>query len=178
MSKRRLSPSELAEARLVFGDGLQYDRVRVSEGGYFPNFIADLGALFQGRKRTWDNAVTLGDTSHFPRRLRTEPHELAADLADMAWLIHELTHQWQYQTAGWRYLWEALRVQLSNVSLSDLVQLFSAIDSPGSAIAVQSIEIDHAKGTPHYTSRFTVVAYERKTGTSDARAKKRGRTAS
>lgn len=113
MSKRRLSPSELAEARLVFGDGLQYDRVRVSEGGYFPNFIADLGALFQGRKRTWDNAVTLGDTSHFPRRLRTEPHELAADLADMAWLIHELTHQWQYQTAGWRYLWEALRVQLS-----------------------------------------------------------------
>lgn len=113
MSKRRLSPSELAEVRLVFGDGLDTGRVWVSEGGYFPNFIADIGALLQGRKRTWDNAVTLGDTSHFPRALRTAPEQLAQDLTDMAWLVHELTHQWQFQTVGWRYLAEALSVQLS-----------------------------------------------------------------
>jgi hypothetical protein len=113
MPTRPLSSSELAEARLVFGGGLDYNRVRVSEGGYFPNFIADIGALLQGRKRTWDNAVTLGNTSHFPIRIRTTLDDLAGGyLRDMAWLIHELTHQWQYQQAGWRYLAEALGVQL------------------------------------------------------------------
>ncbi|MBP7694717.1 MAG: hypothetical protein KA764_22535 [Anaerolineales bacterium] len=113
MSKRPLSASELAEARLVFADGLDYTRVRVAEASPFPNFIADIGAFFQGKKRTWDNAVTLGDTSYFPRQLRTSPADLAAGLTDMAWLIHELTHQWQFQTAGWRYLSEALHVQLT-----------------------------------------------------------------
>ena len=114
MAKRLLTVSELAEARLVFADGLDYKRTYVNEGAYFPpNFIADIGALFQGRKRTWDNAITLGDTSYFPRRLRTEPAEIAQDLTDISWLMHELTHQWQFQTAGWRYLSEALNVQFS-----------------------------------------------------------------
>jgi hypothetical protein len=27
---------------------------------------------------------------------------------DMSWVIHELTHVWQYQTMGWRYLFKAL----------------------------------------------------------------------
>lgn len=113
MSLRPLTESELVEARLVFGAGLDYARVRVNEGAYFPpNFIADLGALFQGRKRTWDNAITLGDVSYFPRRLKTTPAEIAADLTDSGWLMHELTHQWQFQTAGWRYLAEALNVQI------------------------------------------------------------------
>jgi hypothetical protein len=113
MPKRKLTSSELVEARLVFGAGLDYERVRVSEGSYFPNFIADLGALLQRRKRTWDNAVTLGNTSYFPRPLRTSEEALAHESTDMAWLIHELTHQWQFQTAGWRYLTEALHVQLT-----------------------------------------------------------------
>ncbi len=30
-------------------------------------------------------------------------------MRDIAWLIHELTHQWQYQHDGIRYLFEALR---------------------------------------------------------------------
>jgi hypothetical protein len=104
----------LNEARTVFGDGLDFARVRVSEGSYFPNFIADIGALLQRRKRTWDNAVTLGNTSYFPRPLRTTPESLSrGDLQDICWLMHELTHQWQYQTVGWRYLREALHVQIS-----------------------------------------------------------------
>lgn len=106
---RKLKPHEQAEARQVFGAALDYDRLRVSEGRYFPNFIADVGALLRGAKRRVDNAVTLGDTSFFPRELRAE----AGNEDDMAWLIHELTHQWQFQRFGWRYLWEALQVQLN-----------------------------------------------------------------
>jgi hypothetical protein len=113
MPTRSLSLSELNEARLVFGEALDYGRVRISEGSYFPNFIADLGALLQGRKRTWDNAVTLGDVSYFPIPIRTSaPDVQGGYLRDIAWLIHELTHQWQYQQVGWRYLSEALSVQV------------------------------------------------------------------
>jgi len=112
MPTRMLSDVERAEAQLVFGDGLDYERVRIVEGHYFPpNFIADIGAFFQGKKRTWDNAITLGNTTYFPRPLRTTPEALAQDLTDMGWLMHELTHVWQYQQVGWRYLYETLRVQ-------------------------------------------------------------------
>ncbi|MCS6910167.1 MAG: DUF4157 domain-containing protein [Anaerolineales bacterium] len=113
MPARRLSEVERAEARLVFGDGLDYDHVRIVEGGYFPpNFIADIGAFLQGKKRTWDNAITLGNTTYFPRFLRTTAEDIAQDLTDIGWLMHELTHVWQYQQVGWRYLYETLRVQV------------------------------------------------------------------
>lgn len=112
MPTRPLNDSERAEARLVFGDGLDYSRARVAEGNYFPpNFIADIGAFFQRQKRTWDNAITLGNTVYFPRLIRTQPDDIAKDLVDMAWLMHELTHVWQYQQVGWKYLYETLRVQ-------------------------------------------------------------------
>jgi len=29
----------------------------------------------------------------------------------MSWVIHELTHVWQYQTMGWDYLFKAWRAQ-------------------------------------------------------------------
>jgi hypothetical protein len=112
MPTRPLTESEVHEARLVFADGLDYSRVRVTEGQYFPpNFVADIGAFFQGKKRTWDNAITLGNTVYFPRLLRTQPEDVTKDLTDIAWLMHELTHVWQYQRVGWRYLRETLSVQ-------------------------------------------------------------------
>lgn len=106
---RPLSTTELTEARRVFGDGLNYGRVRLVETSRLPTLVADIGARLHARQPPPENAVTLGDRSYFPRPLRTE----ALDLADMAWLIHELTHQWQFQTVGWRYLREALYVQLT-----------------------------------------------------------------
>jgi hypothetical protein len=30
----------------------------------------------------------------------------------MKWLIHELTHAWQYQHLGIRYLYEAIKIQI------------------------------------------------------------------
>lgn len=113
MPTRPLSSSEVSEAQLVFGDGLDYNRVRITEGNYFPpNFAADIGAFFQGKKRTWDNAITLGNTVYFPRTLRTSADDIAKDLTDISWLMHELTHVWQYQRFGLRYLYETIKVQL------------------------------------------------------------------
>jgi len=107
MSRRLLNTFEQTEARLVFGDGLDYARAWVWENMPVPNWIADVGAALRLQRRTSNNAVTLGDISYFPVALRVE-----ADPSHMSWLIHELTHQWQFQRAGWRYLWEATGVQL------------------------------------------------------------------
>jgi len=115
MARRPLNPTEIDEARLVFGPGLDYTRARVAENAGFPNLIDRIGQFLMGQPRPAgvDNAVTLGSTSYFPRTLRTTPDVLAAgNFSDMSWLIHELTHQWQYQRFGWRYLSDALRVQL------------------------------------------------------------------
>jgi hypothetical protein len=113
MTLRKLTPFEVTEARLIFGDGLDYARARVFEGARFPNLIAKIGAALQRQKFEGDNAVTLGNVSCFPVTLRTSAQAMAnGDLTHFTWLMHELTHQWQYQHMGWRYLFLALGVQL------------------------------------------------------------------
>jgi hypothetical protein len=112
---RPLTADEIAEARLVFGAGLDYNRARVAENARWPDLVDRIGAKLQKRMRAKDeqNAVTLGNTSFFPTVLKTEAGLVAGgNLRDMGWLIHELTHQWQFQRQGWRYLASALSIQL------------------------------------------------------------------
>jgi len=101
MAVRTLRADELAAAQPIFETGLDWTRVRISEGNPVPNFIGRLGALMRGRPVPEANAITVGNTSYFPR-------ELAPDLVDLGWLMHELTHQWQYQHFGIRYLAQAI----------------------------------------------------------------------
>ncbi len=113
MATRHLTEFEEQEARRVFGDGLDYRQVRVVESNYFPNFVADVGAALQRKRRTWDNAITLGNHVMFPRPLRTDAATVdGGELIDISWLMHELTHAWQFQQIGWRYLYETLSVQI------------------------------------------------------------------
>jgi type VI secretion system secreted protein VgrG len=115
MPRRRLTPAEIAEAMLVFGAGFDYTRAQVVEEAAWPDWIDALGARLQKRTRHKDehNAVTLGGTSYFPVKLRTDPESVTGGfLRDIGWLMHELTHQWQHQRLGWSYLTSALRVQL------------------------------------------------------------------
>lgn len=113
MPRRPLTTDEIAEARLVFGNGLDYSRARVFENTRWPNLIADVGAALHGSRRQSDNAVTLGNTCYFPVILRTSAEVIASgELTHVTWLLHELTHQWQFQRMGWGYLLRALRVQL------------------------------------------------------------------
>jgi hypothetical protein len=115
MLRRSLTADEIAEARLVFGPGLNYTRAFVAENARWPDLVDKLGAKLQKRMRSKDehNAITLGNTSFFPVALKTQAGIVAGgNLRDMAWLIHELTHQWQFQRWGWRYLSSALSVQL------------------------------------------------------------------
>ena len=101
MAVRTLRPDEMAAAHEIFEDGIDFVRVHVSEGSQIPNVIGRIGALMRGRPAPQANAITIGNTSYFPR-------VLTSDLVDVAWLMHELTHQWQYQHFGMRYLTEAI----------------------------------------------------------------------
>jgi hypothetical protein len=74
-TSRLLTHHEKQEAYRVFGDSLDYDRIRVSEDPVmsFPRY-----------------ARTLPSTVYFPPGGFSNPSFLP-------WLIHELTHSWQYQ---------------------------------------------------------------------------------
>jgi len=101
MAVRTLRPDELAAAQQIFENGLDLARVRVSEGSQVPNLVGQIGAALRGMPAPQANAITVGNTSYFPR-------DLTSDLVDLAWLMHELTHQWQYQHFGMVYLAQAI----------------------------------------------------------------------
>ncbi len=117
---RRLTAYEIGEARKVFGDRLDYDEVKIFEGAGLPNFIDDIGRFLKKMpKRAIEvkNAITLGNNCFFGRELKTdliinpETQLDGGQMIEMSWLIHELTHAWQYQTLGWDYLFAALDAQ-------------------------------------------------------------------
>jgi hypothetical protein len=102
-NSRPLRPAEMGEARRVFGSSLDYSRVRLDEW----SLVAHVGNwVYEGRtgRRGGHMALTLCNTIHFSRRIQPNP-------ADMAWLIHELTHVAQYQYAGSQFIPEALLAQ-------------------------------------------------------------------
>ena len=101
MPVRILRPDELAEVQLVFQGGLEVTRVRIIEGSELPNLIGRIGAWLRGKQPPTANAITIRNISYFPRAL-------TGDLTDTGWLMHELTHQWQYQHDGIGYLVEAI----------------------------------------------------------------------
>ncbi|MGB2896126.1 MAG: hypothetical protein WBB65_08180 [Anaerolineales bacterium] len=114
MHRRSLSSHESLEAQSVFGASIAYDRVAIIEEIAWPNWVGRIGSWFSRTEAPENNAVTLGNRLYFPKRLSTDnPDDPAGSLADMAWLIHELTHVWQYQHFGIAYLpqgiWAHLR---------------------------------------------------------------------
>jgi len=105
---RKLTAHEIAEAKKVFGDKLDYDEIRICAGTELPNFIDDIGKFIKKmpkRDERIKNAITLGNCVFFGRELDTKT------LTDMSWMIHELTHVWQFQSMGWDYLFQALDAQ-------------------------------------------------------------------
>jgi hypothetical protein len=129
---RSLTPTEIQEATLVFQGGLQTGALSVAEAVGWPNWPRIAAARLLGRPLpSNNNAVTIGRRCYFPIILHTTAAEIASDdLGNMAWLIHELTHCWQYQHDGPRYLVEALYAQLRYGS--------SAYDYGGEAGLVQA----------------------------------------
>lgn len=120
--KRKLYNWEIEEFGVVFGNALAYDRVCIHECTPWPDRIDRLGRRLKRMSppgKNDHNAITLGNHSYFPVQL---PESLLPpghpDSYKLDWLIHELTHTWQYQTIGWRYIWLAIKAQFHDKELA------------------------------------------------------------
>ena len=112
---RRLYEWEIVEFSSVFGNSLNYEKVRIHECAGWPDWIDRIGRKLKGFPppgKNSHNAVTLGNHCFFPVEL---PDHLLPANDPLAykhdWLVHEMTHAWQYQHLGWRYLLKALKAQ-------------------------------------------------------------------
>lgn len=99
LNTRSLTTTEEKEARKVFGESINYSKIRIDE----LSFIAWIGAKMN---RCLKMGVTTFHTINFNRKIQTE-----AGNADMKWLIHELTHIAQMEHCGSKYLVEAIYAQ-------------------------------------------------------------------
>lgn len=113
--KRRLYAWEIEEARRVFGNQLNYDRIWIHEHSWLPIWIEQAARFLRPDHSSGEPiAITIGYHCLFPERLLIERvNPSYPEHYKIAWLIHELTHVWQYQRIGWNYLIKALILQLS-----------------------------------------------------------------
>lgn len=112
---RKLYLWEMEEFRMVFGDSLNYERVSIHECSPWPDWIDRIGRRLKGQEPLGEgghNAITLGNHCLFPVAL---PEGLLPvedqESYKHEWLVHELTHVWQYQHMGWSYIVKALLAQ-------------------------------------------------------------------
>lgn len=108
MGTRMLNEIELTEVKLVFHNALDTNRVRVSENSSFTNALGRIGAFYRRTAAPTLNAATIGNTSFFPVQLVSNNPNDPNWLSHLGWLMHELTHQWQYQQFGIVYLFQAI----------------------------------------------------------------------
>jgi hypothetical protein len=96
---RPMNGSEISEAKKVFGSSVDYSLVRIDEY----SLIAHIGKKNVGSDTM---AVVTFHTVNFSRKIDAQP-----GTSDMAWLIHELTHVWQYERMGAIYMAKAIHAQ-------------------------------------------------------------------
>lgn len=99
---RPLTAGEIAMAKLVYADSVDYNSVRVHRGGYW---------LFFGFQ-TPDTAVTPNGEMYFPGKHFKEDYSTLS-VSDQAWFMHEMVHVWQYQL-GYSLKWVRLWNQTMN----------------------------------------------------------------
>ena len=103
-------------ARNVFSASLNYDLVRVHECAKWTDALDRFGRWIKGLPEAGPgehNAITLGNHCYFPVNMAsTMERGLGEEAWKMDWLIHELTHAWQFQHMGWKYFFQAIGAQL------------------------------------------------------------------
>lgn len=106
---------EASLARMIFGRALQISNIRIHELAAWPDTIDDWGRKLKGippRQPSAHNAITLGNAIFFPVGMPVDqPERDDPEWYKLPWLIHELTHCWQFQTIGLGYIWLALQAQ-------------------------------------------------------------------
>lgn len=84
--KRNLTAGEIALAKLMFKDAIDYSKVKIVRGG------------LKGMPDRTDNAMTPVGEIHLPTKEYDDvkDYSKSTSSADKVWFIHEMTHVWQY----------------------------------------------------------------------------------
>ena len=166
--KRRLYAWEIDEFGPIFGSSLNYQIVWVHECTPWPDWADQLGRRLKNLPPPGDrdhNAITLGNNCYFPVTLLTQLPPIGdRESYKLDWLVHELTHAWQYQKLGWRYLWLAIRAQFKDPE--------HAYDFGGESGLVKSRakSINFKKFNPEQQGNIVQSYYVRKHGNQDVSA--------
>lgn len=91
--ERGLTAGEIEMARLVYGDAVDYSKVKVHNHGYW---------MFFGLQNK-DTAVTPNGEMYFPKGIYREDYS-AGEISYQQFFIHEMAHVWQYQL-GYNVKW-------------------------------------------------------------------------
>jgi hypothetical protein len=89
-NQRKLTANEIKLARTAFGDKIEYDKVRLSDGPGL-NPMAHM-AFAKGNP-----AITIGNTVYFKRDFCPD---FSVPGKNGTSFMHEMTHAWQYRTLG------------------------------------------------------------------------------
>jgi hypothetical protein len=92
METRSLTQGEIALARSVFGDAIEYEKVRLKRGKWWP--LHPRGAAM----------APMGHIYFHPEGGGWSDDFAAEPLGRQAFFIHEMTHVWQAQKGGRFYL--------------------------------------------------------------------------
>ena len=98
MASRRLTAAEISIASLLFGDAIDYARVRIHARRYMPFQPVSCAMAPNG--------------SIYFHASRCLPDFAAGDASARHWFIHEMTHVWQHQLGYPVRLRGALRLRL------------------------------------------------------------------
>ncbi len=111
---RELYNYEFKEAYSVFQNGLDYSQVRIFEDYSLPTVLDRFGRWLRRMPPPGPNdfnAITIGYNIYLPIELPTSyPEPDSPDSFKLEWLIHELTHCWQFEHEGLAALWRSLTV--------------------------------------------------------------------
>lgn len=103
MAKRRLTGGEIALARSVFGDSVDYGAV----------WLHDKRILPPGMQHR-HQAVANGNHISFPRTAYSPDFAAEVDAKKQSVFIHEMTHVWQHQNRVCNTAWEATKETLKH----------------------------------------------------------------
>ena len=102
-TQRKLTAGEIKLARTAFGDKIDYDKVRLSDGPG-SNAAAHI-AFMKGNP-----AITIGNTVYFKRDFCPD---FSVPGQNGTSFMHEMTHVWQYRTLGMTAFFARYGVELA-----------------------------------------------------------------
>lgn len=119
IKNRPLTEGEIAMARLVFKDSINYSSVRIHNEEYLPfGFQND------------DTAMTPNGGMYFnPDRFKQDFS--IEDKSSKIWFMHEMTHIWQYQL-GYSVTWNGFWLAITGGYIGGRAYRIDPSDSPGS----------------------------------------------